>query len=166
MRCSKERTKARIAALDGAPVLLTEAESALEGALDRLARFYDPAPGLAAFTRPGDADLLAVVPHLVPDPRHDPLAAVAFVVTLQREALLAMLTTRLRALYTAAPDLAHQAVPLAGRSGERRRLLSKVRDLEVREELLIVAAEDSGQTIDRRADVDPNVLFDAVVLEP
>jgi hypothetical protein len=158
-------TKAKQAALRNAPVPFSEAAAALEAGLDQLAGYYDPDPGLAEFTRPGGGADLETLRLVLPDARFDPASAIGLVVALHRGPLLAFLQRRLQALYSATPELA-LAVPLAGRSAEGRRLRDTLRALELDEERLIVAAEGRGQTIDRRADVDPSVLFDAAVLEP
>jgi hypothetical protein len=153
-----------IATLDSAPVPLAEAEMALIAGIDRLAARYDPDLVLVSFTH-GGADLGTVELLVPPAGDYETQRAAAFLCFLHRDALVAVLSARLRALYDRDPALARTAVPLAERPARVRHLRDRMRTLEVEEERLILAAERQGVRLDRRADVDVAVLFLPELLE-
>ena len=75
---------------------------------------------------------------------------------LGKEAIIAALHQRVDALsYTAGP-------PAAERPAKRSKLRAELRRLETAEEALIVAAEDAGEYIARRADADPAVILEYI----
>lgn len=75
---------------------------------------------------------------------------------LGKEAIIAALNQRVDALsYTAGP-------PAAERPAKRDKLRAELRRLEIAEEALIVASEDAGEPIARRADADPAVVLEYI----
>lgn len=75
---------------------------------------------------------------------------------LGKEAIIVALHQRVDALsYTAGP-------PAAERPAKRAKLRAELRRLETAEEAAIVAAEDAGEYIARRADADPAVILEYI----
>jgi hypothetical protein len=154
--------QAEITSLAAAPVPPDEAEVALVAAVDQLGALFNPDPVLASF---GGADLGTVELLVPPAGEYETQRAAAFMCFVHRDALLAVLRARLRALYEADPALARTAIPSADRPARLRHLRERLHRLELDEERAILAAEHAGAKIDRREDCDPSVLFHPSVLE-